>query len=116
MSADILPFAQTALSIGALIPGPHTPFFAVGSFALSFAGGFLGGANRSKPSPVKIDFPSQAQDRVEVVRSAVASHKVVYGEAKLGGPSVFGASTGSNQSRLNLVVPTAGHGLGSTRW
>ena len=107
--AQVVGVVGQLASIGALIPGPHQPFFAVASFALSFAGGFLGGADRPKPRPVANDFASRAQDRVEVVRSAVASHKVVYGEAKLGGPIAFAASTGSLKDLLNLVVPTAGH-------
>ena len=91
------------------LPPPFNVIASVASFALPFVGGFLGGADRPKASPLAVDFASKAQDRTEVIRSAVATHSVVYGEAKVGGPIVFGASSESDKRLLHLVVPSAGH-------
>ena len=100
---------QIAGIFGAFLPPPFNVIAKAGSIALSFAGGFLGGTSKSKSKRAAVDFASQAQDRVEAVRSPVASHKVVYGEAKVAGPLVFGASSGSDKSVLHLVVPVTGH-------
>lgn len=52
---------------------------------------------------------NQLRDRTETVRSAVAPHKIVYGEVPLSGPLVFAASTGSSNDYLHLVIALTGH-------
>jgi hypothetical protein len=52
---------------------------------------------------------NQLRDRTETVRSAVAPHKIVYGEVPLSGPLVFAASTGSSNEYLHLVIALTGH-------
>jgi hypothetical protein len=52
---------------------------------------------------------SQLRDRTEVVRTAVAPHRIVYGEVPVSGPLVFAASTGASNEYLHLVIALTGH-------
>ena len=52
---------------------------------------------------------SQLRDRTETVRTAVAPHKIIYGEVPLSGPLVFAASTGASNEYLHLVIALTGH-------
>ena len=100
--------ASTALSLAAFIPGPQQPFVAAAAFAVSFLGGFFGAKPKSSRALAPA-FTVDAQDRIQLIRSSVAAHKVVYGEAKVSGPLVFAETTGSDQRFLQLVVAFAGH-------
>lgn len=52
-----------------------------------------------------------AQDRRQMIRSAIAPRQVVYGRARVSGPLVYASSSGDDQRYLHLVVPLAGHAL-----
>lgn len=107
---DIIGVVSAGAGLGALfLPPPFNFIVAGAAFALSFGASFLGGGSRPKVSPIAFDFASQARDRLETFPSAVESHKVVYGEAKVGGPIVFAESFGSKNTYLQMVVPVAGH-------
>jgi len=60
-------------------------------------------------APKAPSLSSQLRDRTEVVRSAVAPHRVVYGEVPVSGPLVFAASTGTANEYLHLVIALTGH-------
>lgn len=60
-------------------------------------------------APKAPSLSSQLRDRTEVVRSAVAPHRVVYGEVPVSGPLVFAASTGTTNEYLHLVIALTGH-------
>ena len=54
-----------------------------------------------------------AQGRTQVVRSAVANHRVIYGECMVSGPLIAAFTTGSNNAVLYLVIALAAHECGS---
>lgn len=54
-------------------------------------------------------FTTEARDRAVVLRSSVANHRVIYGQAMVSGPLVFAASTGDTNEYLHLVIALAGH-------
>lgn len=54
-------------------------------------------------------FVSEAQGRMQVVRSSAANRTIVYGRAMVSGPLVFAATSGSSNSTLHLIIPLAGH-------
>ncbi len=72
-------------------------------------GGVLGLLGTSKKPQQKAGFTAQAQDRQHVVRSAVATRTIVYGEAMVSGPLAFVAASGTNNKYLHLIIPLAGH-------
>lgn len=59
----------------------------------------------------KIDLSAYAQDRKQLIRSAVAPRAVVYGRALVSGPLIFARSTGPDLRYLHLVMPLAGHAI-----
>lgn len=75
---------------------------AVVGYALSSALGL------NKP-PKQAAFSAVAQDRQQMIRSAVATRAVVFGAAMMSGPIVFAASTGASHEYLHVVIPVA-HG------
>jgi hypothetical protein len=78
-----------------------TAAMAAASLASSALGlGKLGG------SP---NFTAEAKERSQVIRSAIASHKIIYGETITSGPLVFATSTGDKNEFLHMVIPLAGH-------
>lgn len=48
-------------------------------------------------------------DRAVTIRSAVAPHRIVYGEAVVSGPMVYAQVTGADKELLHVVVALAGH-------
>ncbi len=55
------------------------------------------------------NYTAEARDRQHIIRSAVANHRIVYGQAKVSGALVFAASTGAKNEYAHLVIPLAGH-------
>jgi hypothetical protein len=87
-----------------------------GAVAGGFLGGYQGaiaGYNLGQAAQVAYDglpdFTVEAQGRDQVVRSSVATRKIVYGRAMVSGPLVFSANSGSKNSTLWLVIALAGH-------
>lgn len=62
------------------------------------------GKQQSQPS-----YQAEARDRLQVIRSAVETRRVIYGQAMVSGPLVYAESTGTNNQYLHLVIPLAGH-------
>jgi hypothetical protein len=60
-------------------------------------------------APKAPSLANQTRDRTETVRSAVAPHRIVYGEVPVSGPLVFAASTGASNNHLHLVIALTGH-------
>lgn len=59
--------------------------------------------------PSQTDFKSETQGRTQVVRSAVAPHRIIYGRCMVSGPLVAVFSSGENNKFLYLVVVLAAH-------
>lgn len=72
--------------------------------AISSNSGGGGGGGQSAQG-----FVSEAQGRMQVVRSSAANRTIVYGRAMVSGPLVFAATSGSSNSTLHLIIPLAGH-------
>lgn len=107
--------AAAAAAIGNALAGAIG--LAVGSIAYGVVSGLtaavVGSALSSalglnKP-PKANNFTAAAQDRQQMIRSAVATRQVVYGTAMMSGPIVFAASSGAENKYLHLVIPLA-HG------
>ena len=88
----------------------------LGAAVGAFAGGFQGaiaGYNLGQAAQMAYDglpeFTVEAQGRDQVVRSSVATRKIVYGRAMVSGPLIFSASSGTKNSTLWLVIALAGH-------
>lgn len=54
-------------------------------------------------------YQAEARDRMQVIRSAVETHRWIYGQALVSGPLVYAESTGATNEYLHLVIPLAGH-------
>lgn len=54
-------------------------------------------------------FQSEAQGRMQVIRSAVATRKLVYGEVMVSGPLVYAEVGGAGNRYLHMVIPLAPH-------
>lgn len=81
----------------------------VSGLTAAVVGTALGSALGLNKPPKANKFTAAAQDRQQMIRSAVATRQVVYGLAMMSGPIVFAASTGSENQYLHVVVPLA-HG------
>lgn len=79
---------------------------AIGAAAIS-AG--LSSALGLSKKPKMPKFSVEAQDRQQMIRSAVATRQIVYGQCVTSGPIVFAASTGAENKFLHVVIPLAGH-------
>ena len=77
--------------------------------AAGVAGGMLAGSMVKKPSLSMPDYHTEMQDRTATIRSAVASHKIIYGKAMVSGPIVFITSTGHDHKYAHVAIPFAGH-------
>jgi len=98
-------------AISALVTA-GTQLITVGLTAISWsqvAATFVLSAISRALSPKPPSLSNQLRDRTEVVRSAVAPHRVVYGEVPVSGPLVFAASTGSKNKYIHLVVALTSH-------
>jgi len=81
----------------------------VSGLAAAVVGSALSSALGLNKAPKQAAFTAAAQDRQQMIRSAVATRHVVYGQAMMSGPIVFAASTGSTNEYLHLCIPLA-HG------
>lgn len=81
----------------------------VSGLAAAVVGSALSSALGLNKAPKEAAFTAAAQDRQQMIRSAVATRAVVYGQAMMSGPIVFAASTGSTNEYLHLCIPLA-HG------
>ena len=63
----------------------------------------------SKNKGNSANFGAESRDRKQIVRSAIASHRVVYGESVVSGPLLYAETTGEQNAVLHLVVALAGH-------
>ena len=91
--------------------------FVLGTFATALlkgafiigAGALFGSGSRAR-ADTGYAFTSEARDRQVVIRSAVATRKLVYGTVPMSGPLLYAAVTGSGATRyMHLVVPVAAH-------
>ena len=79
---------------------------ALGATAISSV---LGGALGLNKRPKMPAFTTAATDRQQMIRSAVATRQIVYGQCVVSGPIVFASSSGTDNLYLHLVIPLAGH-------
>ena len=92
------------------LPPPFNFVASASGFALSAVAASLETGGRSNRVVATRRLSSSAQDRVQNVRSAVDSHVVVYGTARVGvRPWLHAESSGSDQRFLHLIGPLAGH-------
>ena len=83
-------------------------FQSVLSFALSSIASSMFGKDTA-PKQQEGPFQSEASGRLQVIRSAVATRKLAYGEFMTSGPLVYAETTGSSNKILHLVIPVAPH-------
>jgi hypothetical protein len=57
--------------------------------------------------------PAAVQDYGVMVKSAVETHKIIYGQAKVSGPLVFVTTTADSNQFLHFVIALAGHEVSS---
>ena len=103
-------------AIGATIAGTtfaagvFTLGFSIGTFAASLAMSAISGLLAKSPDQTQPSFQTEAQGRTVVVRSAVATRRVVYGQSVVSGPLVF-ADTTTVGGKLyhHYVIPLAAH-------
>lgn len=93
---------------------------ALGTIGASIAGAVVGtlltvglsyafGLNKpKKASGSSAPLTSRAQDTRVLVRSAIEPQRIVYGRARVSGPILYAASSGTDQEILHLVVPVCG--------
>lgn len=103
----------TSLLTGATIAGIN---FAAGSFALAFAAGAAGliaataaGYLLQSTMGQSKSLSAASEDRKQLIRSAIAPRRVIYGRARVTGNLVYGFSSGADKRFLHLVVGIAGH-------
>lgn len=121
-AADATPAAIVAAALSTAVAAGVS--YAVGtwvafSFAQSFAvnlalSAFSGLLNKPKQQNQQPDYSANARDRLVVVRSAVETRRVIYGQVMTSGPLVYAESArddggGSAFSVLHLVIALAGH-------
>ena len=100
-------FTGAALTAAILLEGAA---LGVLSGVLSYGASMLMGGGQPSPRSYSMPaFSSEAQDRIHMIRSAVAPHKIIYGKAMVSGPLVFAASNGDGNEFLHMVIPLAGH-------
>lgn len=80
----------TSVVLGGLLnkPGPQSP-----------GSGF-------DPQPT---FQAEMRDRLHVVRSAIETRRIIYGQVMVSGPLVYAEVTGTSNEYLHMVIPLAGH-------
>jgi len=93
---------------GAIIGASRGGFW--GGVAGFFIGGLASGdAKRSARNKARSAFNDAQRDRDQMVQSATAPHKIVYGRARVSGPIAYAQSTGTKGEFMHLVVLLAGH-------
>lgn len=90
----------------------------VGAIATSAISAGLSSALGLNKKPKAPKFTVEAQDRQQMIRSAVATRSVVYGQSVVSGPIIYATSTGTENKFLHVVVPVASHEIEeiSTVW
>lgn len=117
--------AAATVALGGTFLGLATiGWAAAAGFAVSFAGSLLVAAGSSllsnQSSPREVPFSAEASARTQMVRSPIASRKIVVGEAVVSGALVYAASYGlangqppqpgeTNLDNLALVIVLAAH-------
>lgn len=120
-AAAIFGAGLLATAVGAVVGGVVAAGVSYAGSAILRAGsggGRAGGArNTSANSAAAVQASSTraAQDRRQMVRSAVEPRQLVYGRARVSGPLVYASSSGEDQRFLHLVVPLAGHRIHAVR-
>ncbi len=103
----------TAVIAGQAISGSMIAsaiFQSIATFALSsLVSSVFGKDSAPKQDRDFSGFQAEAQGRLQVVRSAVATRKIVYGEVMVSGPLVYAETTGSSNEYLHMVIPLAPH-------
>lgn len=102
-----------AFDLGSALTGAIVGF-RFGGFAGAAAGFVIGGlaggdAKRSARNKARSAFNDAQRDRDQMIQSATAPHKIVYGRARVSGPIAYAQSTGSKGEFMHLVVLLAGH-------
>lgn len=54
-------------------------------------------------------FSQELRNRMQVVRSSISPHRIIYGEVMVSGTLVYSCSAGENNKFLYLVIALAGH-------
>jgi len=111
-----MPAAIPAIAAAATAAVSGTTIFGLGiaaSSALigvsSFALNTLQGSLQSKPKSTNLaPFAAKSSNRTVQIRQPITYRRYVYGELRLSGPLIFGASTQSNKF-LHLVIRLADH-------
>lgn len=98
--------ASTAFAVGAA--------WSWASFGVAFAKGlavtaFSGLLSKSGKQQSQPTYQAEARDRLQTIRSAVETRRIVYGQAMVSGPLVYAESTGGGNEYLHLVIALAGH-------
>ena len=116
----LMPFPVLGVLFGAIIGAVSSGISALvakGIAAVTFStlmqGAVMGGLSGllgmvSKPKQ-DAGYTAEARDRQHVIRSAIATRTIIYGQAMVSGPLVFAAASGDGNCYLHLVIPLAGH-------
>lgn len=81
----------------------------VGAIATSAISAGLSSALGLNKKPKAPKFTVEAQDRQQMIRSAVATRSIIYGQSVVSGPIIYATSTGAENKFLHVVIPLAGH-------
>lgn len=81
----------------------------VGAIATSAISAGLSSALGLNKKPKAPKFTVEAQDRQQMIRSAVATRSIIYGQSVVSGPIIYATSTGTENKFLHVVIPLAGH-------
>lgn len=81
----------------------------VGAIATSAISAGLSSALGLNKKPKAPKFTVEAQDRQQMIRSAVATRSIIYGQSVVSGPIIYATSTGDENKFLHVVIPLAGH-------
>lgn len=96
-----------AAAVTVFVQSGFNPYAAAVAFVV---GGLAGGdAKRSARNKARSAFNDAQRDRDQMIQSATAPHKIVYGRAKVSGPIAYAQSTGAKGEFLHLIVMLAGH-------
>lgn len=95
--------------LGAAISAGLGTIVGGGAFATLFIQNLALGAISQALAPKPSSAAAQLQDNTQTIRSSIASRKIIYGRARVGGTVVYLESTGTDNKYLHMVVAMAGH-------
>lgn len=102
--------ATGAAAAAAVITGTAITAAALATtFVTTLVVGGLSAALAPKPKQGALPFTAEARDRLQIVRSPVATRRVVYGQVRVSGPLIYATSTGAEKEYMHLVIALAGH-------